>query len=551
MFFGFIFKKAFYYSDQVLQHQESIRRSDVIARAYYLTALVYMQAPDSILTAEGILPAKRYELAVEGFNHTLQILVRIGNSFTHDLEPLTYLGLSTAYAKLHEYPRAYDAFKTYVTKSDSMRTLTNEGEFSRQAARSDFLKQQDSLIYAKKLTDGELEQQKLQTTRQQQALLLNQQQLMLANSQKNIEQLKVLKTQADLQAEQNRRKANEQQLKASQKEKQAANIELTAKRNQSYYFMAGIAALLLLSFFIATNYINQRKANRKITEANHQLNEQQEEITAQRDKLAETVTELKQTQTQLIQAEKLASLGELTAGIAHEIQNPLNFVNNFSEVSAELLEELKEEAEAGNTADVLAIAADLVQNLKKINHHGKRADGIVKGMLEHSRTSSGQKEPTDINKLADEYLRLAYHGAKAKDNSFDTGLKKEFDQSLPPVSIIPQDIGRVLLNLYNNAFYAVQQKSKSTGGAYEPEVSLITCMENGQAVVKVKDNGNGIPSEIKDKIMQPFFTTKPTGQGTGLGLSLSYDIVVKGHGGSITVESKENEGAIFTLSLPV
>ncbi len=559
------YKKALYYSKQVLPLQASYRFLDVIGWAYYHTALVYMQAPDSILAAEGILPAKRYQLAVDGFNHALQLVSRAGKSSTEDLEQLTNLGLSTAYAKLNDYPRAYNAYKAYVTESDSVRALTNEGEFNRQVARYDYVKKQDSLIYAKKLTEGQLEQQKLQTARQQQALLLNQQQLKLANNQKDIEQLNVLKTKADLQSEENRRKANEQQLKASQKEKQAAkaeltlrDTELTAKRNQSYYFIAGIAALLLLSFFIATNYLNQRKANRQITQANDQLNEQQEEITAQRDKLSETLTELKQTQTQLIQTEKLASLGELTAGIAHEIQNPLNFVNNFSEVSVELLEELKEEAEAGHTADVLAIVDDLTQNLKKINHHGKRADGIVKGMLEHSRTSTGQKEPADLNKLADEYFRLAYHGLRAKDNSFNTvpiaiGMVTHFDKSLPPLNIIPQDIGRVLLNLYNNAFYAVNQKQKTAGDDYKPTVEVETFFLPLQGVggLSVKDNGNGIPDNIKDKIMQPFFTTKPTGQGTGLGLSLSYDIVVKGHSGKINVESKEGEGSTFTLSLPV
>jgi two-component system NtrC family sensor kinase len=552
------YKKALYYSKQVLQHQESIRRVDFIAWAYYNTALIYMQAPDSILTAEGILPAKRYELAVEGFNHALQIILKVGKTSIADFKQLAYLGLSAAYAKLNDYPRAYNAYKIYVTQSDSIRALTNEAGFTRQAVRYDYLKKQDSLIYAKKLTEEQLKQQKLQTTRQQQALLLNAQQLKLSNNEKDIEQLNVLKTKADLQSEENRRKAKEQQLKASQKEKQATkaeltlrNIELTAKRSQSYYFMAGIAALLLLSFFIATNYLNQRKSNRQITRANHQLSEQQEEITAQRDKLAETLTELKQTQTQLIQTEKLASLGELTAGIAHEIQNPLNFVNNFSEVSVELLEELQEEAKAGNTEDVLTIAGDLAQNLKKINQHGKRADSIVKGMLEHSRVSTGQKEPSDLNKLADDYFRLAYHGLRAKDNSFNTELLTDFDQSLPLVNIVPQDIGRVLLNLYNNAFYALQQKSRSAEGAYGPEVSVTTGMENGRVLVKVKDNGNGIPNNIKDKIMQPFFTTKPTGQGTGLGLSLSYDIVVKGHGGSISVETKESEGSTFILSLPV
>ncbi len=267
-----------------------------------------------------------------------------------------------------------------------------------------------------------------------------------------------------------------------------------------------------------------------------------------------SLTELKSTQSQLIQSEKMASLGELTAGIAHEIQNPLNFVNNFSEVSNELLSELSEEVEKGNLDEVKLIAKDVQQNLEKINHHGKRADAIVKGMLQHSRSSSGAKEPTDINKLTDEYLRLAYHGLRAKDKSFNATLKTDFDDSIGNINIIPQDIGRVLLNLMSNAFYATNEKQKQGMTNYEPIVivatSKIPSAGGGGAVISVKDNGNGIPQHIKDKIFQPFFTTKPTGQGTGLGLSLSYDIV-KAHGGELRVETTENEGTAFVISLPV
>jgi signal transduction histidine kinase len=263
------------------------------------------------------------------------------------------------------------------------------------------------------------------------------------------------------------------------------------------------------------------------------------------------LNELKATQTQLVQAEKMASLGELTAGIAHEIQNPLNFVNNFSEVSIELLAELKEEEEKGNKEDVIAITDDLTQNLEKIRHHGKRADAIVKGMLQHSQSGTGTKEPTNLNALADECMRLGYHGLRAKDKSFNAELITHLDETLPKVNIIPQDIGRVLLNLFNNAFYAVNQKSKTAGADYKPEVSVTTSAENGFVIIKVKDNGIGIPDTIKDKIMQPFFTTKPTGEGTGLGLSLTYDMVVKGHGGSITLDTKEGEYSAFTIRLPL
>jgi signal transduction histidine kinase len=273
--------------------------------------------------------------------------------------------------------------------------------------------------------------------------------------------------------------------------------------------------------------------------------------------LQNTLNELKLTQEQLVQSEKMASLGELTAGIAHEIQNPLNFVNNFSEVNKELLVEMKDEIAKGNLETVKEIATDVINNEEKINHHGKRADTIVKGMLQHSRSIKGTKEPTDINALADEYLRLAYHGLKAKDKSFNATLKTVFDKGIGNINIIPQDLGRVILNLINNAFYAVNEKKKayqphSTGVAvaYEPTVIVSTKKAGDKVEISVKDNGNGIPQKVLDKIFQPFFTTKPTGQGTGLGLSLSYDII-KAHGGELKVETKEGEGSVFSIVLPV
>ena len=266
--------------------------------------------------------------------------------------------------------------------------------------------------------------------------------------------------------------------------------------------------------------------------------------------LENTLSNLRSTQAQLIQSEKMASLGELTAGIAHEIQNPLNFVNNFSEVNDELLKELATEADKGNLDEVKAIAKDITFNSEKINHHGKRADAIVKGMLQHSRSSSGQKEPTDINALADEYLRLAYHGLRAKDKSFNATTKTDFDSKIGKINLMPQDMGRVILNLINNAFYAVDEKKKKIDDGYEPTVIVTTIKQNGSVEIRVKDNGNGISQKMLDKIFQPFFTTKPTGQGTGLGLSLSYDIV-KAHGGELKVETKEGEGTEFIIHLPV
>jgi signal transduction histidine kinase len=277
--------------------------------------------------------------------------------------------------------------------------------------------------------------------------------------------------------------------------------------------------------------------------------EQAFKLAEEKQKLELTLAELQQTQAQLIQSEKLASLGELTAGIAHEIQNPLNFVNNFAEVSADLLAEMNEELDKGDTTEAKAITTDLVQNLQKINHHGKRASSIVKGMLEHSRSSTGQKEPTDLNQMADEYLRLAYHGLRAKDNTFNCQLEANLEPNLPKVNVVPQDIGRVLLNLINNALYAVQEKTKMSIAGYEPKVSVSSALVGDKVEIRVQDNGMGIPDGVREKIFQPFFTTKPTGQGTGLGLSLAYDIVVKGHGGMLEVETVEGTTFLIILSI--
>ena len=287
-----------------------------------------------------------------------------------------------------------------------------------------------------------------------------------------------------------------------------------------------------------------------LEETIEELEHKRKAIEDSNNALQKSLDELKATQAQLIQSEKMASLGELTAGIAHEIQNPLNFVNNFSEVSKELLEEMLEEIKNGDMEEVNAIAQDVIQNLEKINHHGKRADGIVKGMLQHSRSSSGTKEPTNINVLVDEYLRLAYHGLRAKDKSFNATLETKFDDSIKTINIVPQDIGRVVLNLITNAFYACNEKKKLEISNYEPKVTVETKKVKDNIEIHVQDNGNGIPQKVLDKIFQPFFTTKPTGQGTGLGLSLSYDII-NSHGGDIKVNTKENEGTTFTITLPV
>ncbi len=290
--------------------------------------------------------------------------------------------------------------------------------------------------------------------------------------------------------------------------------------------------------------INQMKAQLEI-----QVAERTAELTEQKEELETALKELKATQAQLIQSEKMASLGELTAGIAHEIQNPLNFVSNFSDVNNELLDEMVAEIEKNNVEEVKLIAKDVKDNNGKIIFHGKRADAIVKGMLQHSRKNTGQKEPTDINALADEYLRLSFHGLRAKDKSFNSNFETHFDESIQKINVIQQDIGRVLLNLFNNAFYAVSEKKSTADADYQPMVSVQTKNLNSKIEIIIRDNGGGIPKNVADKIFQPFFTTKPTGQGTGLGLSISYDII-KSHGGEIRVESKEGEGTSFFIQLP-
>ena len=301
--------------------------------------------------------------------------------------------------------------------------------------------------------------------------------------------------------------------------------------------ITGLAVFLFIAIILYRNSLQRKKANILLSQ--------------QKNELETTLATLKTTQNQLVQSEKMASLGELTAGIAHEIQNPLNFVNNFSEVNAELIDELKTELEQDKKQQAIEIANDIKENEEKIIFHGKRADAIVKSMLQHSRSSSNKKELTDINALADEYLRLAYHGMRAKEKSFNVDVKSDFDNTIPGINVIQQDIGRVILNLITNAFYVVSEKKQQQGDNYEPIVTVSTKKAGDKVLISVRDNGNGIPQKVLDKIFQPFFTTKPTGQGTGLGLSLSYDIITKGHGGELKVETKEGEGSVFIISIQV
>jgi signal transduction histidine kinase len=343
--------------------------------------------------------------------------------------------------------------------------------------------------------------------------------------------------------------------------KQGGNYEeavkhLEAHTNLEKEFNKNAIRQKVLTLEITHKAEETRKEADAVKQKNEELTRLNEEIEVQRKKLENALGNLKSTQAQLIQSEKMASLGELTAGIAHEIQNPLNFVNNFSEVNRELIAEMKEEIDKGNYNEVRLLATDVEKNEEKILHHGRRADAIVKGMLQHSRISTGQKEPTDINALADEYLHLSYHGMRAKDKSFNATLQTDFDASIGKINVVPEDVGRVLLNLFNNAFYAVmQKKNKANMNHYEPSVSVstkkITSSSGAENIeICVKDNGAGIPQKAVDKVFQPFFTTKPAGQGTGLGLSLAYDII-KAHGGEMKVSSKEGEGAEFVVQIPV
>jgi two-component system, NtrC family, sensor kinase len=332
------------------------------------------------------------------------------------------------------------------------------------------------------------------------------------------------------------------------RQQQQAQEEKTARqqyenRIRFMLLIGGLVAVIAVALLLYRN-------NRQKQKANGLLQQKNVEVEEQRTKAESALQKLQAAQVQLIQQEKMASLGELTAGIAHEIQNPLNFVTNFSETNKELIEELNEEAKKGNVQDVMILAADIKANEDKISHHGKRADSIVKNMLQHARASTGEKQPTDINKLAAEYLRLSYQGMRAKDKEFNASTETRFDEKMGTVNVVPQDIGRVLLNLFNNAFYAVQQKKAQLNGSFEPIVSVTTKKESHQVVITVRDNGMGMSPKVVEKVFQPFFTTKPTGEGTGLGLSLSYDIVTKGHGGSFYVNSREGEGSEFTVQLP-
>jgi signal transduction histidine kinase len=424
------------------------------------------------------------------------------------------------YLQSEDYRRIAEAYKS-SNKIDS--AIYNAKEAFEQAKldrNPDLVQRVTSLLAQMFLSKGDFKE------------AFNYQQIMISAQDSLFSQQKTLQVQNLAYNEQQRT----QEAKAAQ---------IAFQNKIRFYILIGVISIFILIAFILL-YANQKRKK-----ANGLLRRQNEQIQTQHKALEKTLSELKTAQTQLIQSEKMASLGELTAGIAHEIQNPLNFVNNFSEINTELIDEMESELGKGNYQEVKAIANDIRDNQFKISQHGKRADFIVKGMLQHSRISTGERQLTNLNVLADEFFKLSYHGLRAKDKSFNAEMVTHFDPELPKVDVVQQDIGRVLLNLFNNAFYTVNKKAKKADPAYKPEVSVSTMTGDGCIMIKIKDNGSGIPDAIKDKIMQPFFTTKPTGEGTGLGLSLSYDIVVKGHGGNIQVNSNEGNGSEFIITLPI
>ena len=334
-------------------------------------------------------------------------------------------------------------------------------------------------------------------------------------------------------------------FEVSQKQAEV-NLLSRQKKLQRMLLFAALIVLGVITVLVIILFRNNRQKQRA-----YMLLSKAKAITEeQRDQTNKALEKLKRTQAHLIQSEKMTSLGEMTAGIAHEIQNPLNFVNNFSEVNTELIAELQAENKKGNHDVVHAISEEIFRNEEKVSHHGKRADAIVKGMLQHSRPGSPEKMPTNINALVGEYFRLAYHALRAKDKSFNAEMHTDFDPQAGEINVVPQEIGRVIINLVSNAFYAIVAKSKEAGDDFSPAVSVSTKKTNDHVEIKVTDNGGGIPQDIVDKIFQPFFTTKPTGQGTGLGLSLAYDIV-KAHGGELKVGTNQKEGAEFIVQLPV
>ena len=544
---GLIYWKQKNYPEALKNHLTSLNLAkeigakNLISAAYANIAIVYEETG-------------KFQDALKNYLEAIKVAEENKDQYALSL---SYLNLGNVYVDLDNYGEAIKSFFTGldIAQKTGNKQVLNSANLNIGETYFKLRRFNKASGYLNKALSISKERGDLEEMRQSYGALYR-----LDSAQGNfreaLDHYKLSKSITDsLYNEENTRKAVELQMqydfdkketlaKARQDKKDA---EAKRIKTQQYFIIAALAIVVLAAAVIA---FFQFKINRHKQKAYNLLQQQKKETDNQRQKAEETLIELKSTQSQLIQSEKMASLGELTAGIAHEIQNPLNFVNNFSEVNTELIDEAESEVDKGNIKGVKTILNDIKENEEKINHHGKRADAIVKGMLQHSRQTSGIKEPTDINALCDEYLRLSYHGLRAKDKDFNAIMNTYFDESIGNINIIPQDIGRVLLNLYNNAFYVVSEKKRQNSENYEPTVSVSTKNNDGKILISVKDNGNGIPQKVLDKIFQPFFTTKPTGQGTGLGLSLAYDIV-KAHGGELKVETKEGEGSEFIILLPI
>jgi two-component system, NtrC family, sensor kinase len=506
---------------------------------------------------------KKYEESKQSVEKGLLIAKQIGHK---DIISRSYRLLSQLDTATGNYSAALQNYNQYITYRDSMQHAEAAKQLSEQRLQYAFSKKEDSLRLQQALITEQLEKQTLLSKQQQQELKLKQASLDLAQKEKDVQMLTFLQTQTELKLtnEQNEKKLalaqqekviqeaelEKQTLHSKQKEQEILlkDRKLAVQKAQRNIWLAGAIGLLIFSFFMYRNYRQKQKANRLLQQQNVELEDQ-------RDKIKKAMAELQQTQIQLIQKEKMASLGELTAGIAHEIQNPLNFVNNFSEVNVELGNELKQEVKrlaltGEQSQNLHSLADELLMNQEKIVHHGKRAGAIVRSMLQHTRKSSGVKEPTNINSLVDECLKLSYNGFRNKNKTFASKIETHFDEEVSQVNVMPQDLSHALMNLLNNAFYAVNEKKKQFNGTFEPTVLVSTKKAGNKIIISVNDNGTGMSEKVTAKVFQPFFTTKPNGEGTGLGLSLSYDVVTKGHGGEIRVESKEGEGANFTIQLP-
>ena len=506
---------------------------------------------------------KRYDEAKQTLEKGLELAKQVRYK---EIISKTYRLLSQIDTVNKNYASALQNYNQYITYRDSISNAEAAKQLSEQRLQYAFSKKEDSLRLQQALIDEQLEKQTLLSKQQQQELKLKQASLDLAQKEKDVQMLKFLQTETELQLanEQNEKKLalaqqektiqeaelEKQTLHSKQKEQEILlkDRKLAVQKAQRNIWLAGAIGLLIFSFFMYRNYRQKQKAN-------HLLQQQNLELEDQRDKIKKAMAELQQTQIQLIQKEKMASLGELTAGIAHEIQNPLNFVNNFSEVNVELGNELKQEVKKLGLTDeqsqnLHSLADELLMNQEKIVHHGKKAGAIVRNMLQHTRKSSGVKEPTNINALVEESLKLSYNGFRNRNTTFASKIERHFDESVSQVNVMPQDLSHALVNMLNNAFYAVNEKKKQLNGAFEPIVLVSTKKAGNKVIISINDNGTGMSEKVTGKAFQPFFTTKPYGEGTGLGLSLSYDVVTKGHGGEIRIESKEGEGANFTIQLP-